>query len=166
MTSSEYQRQWYQKNRERLLKLNRERAKEWRKNNPEKAKALDKKAREKHAKKRNTYSREWYEAHKDDRDFKDKRNERSLRHYYANEQKAKARSAVGKAVLKGKLNKPDKCESCNEMKPLEGHHADYSKPLDVTWLCKGCHEALHHQALTEVETIIKEMQLQSTKEDV
>jgi hypothetical protein len=26
----------------------------------------------------------------------------------------------------------------------EAHHTDYSRPLDVVWLCKHCHRLLHN----------------------
>ena len=31
------------------------------------------------------------------------------------------------------------CERCHTTKNVHGHHADYSKPLEVTWLCVRCH---------------------------
>ncbi len=38
------------------------------------------------------------------------------------------------------IRKPEHCEHCAAVsKRLEKHHADYSRPLDVTWLCKPCH---------------------------
>lgn len=54
-------------------------------------------------------------------------------------QRQKARIAVQYAVKKGKLEKPMFCEKCNIESKLEAHHEDYSKPLEVIWLCKGCH---------------------------
>lgn len=27
--------------------------------------------------------------------------------------------------------------------PLHAHHDDYSKPLEIQWLCTGCHGAVH-----------------------
>ncbi len=35
--------------------------------------------------------------------------------------------------------KPNKCEMCKRIKPLDGHHEDYSKPLEVKWICRQCH---------------------------
>lgn len=64
--------------------------------------------------------------------------------------KNRARYAVHEALRKGVLTRPDHCESCgrpsnkNLRKPdIEAHHDDYSKPLDVRWLCKRCHGVFH-----------------------
>ena len=54
-------------------------------------------------------------------------------------EKFKAHDAVKYAVSTGKLLRPNHCESCfKECRP-EGHHEDYSKPLEVEWLCTECH---------------------------
>lgn len=56
-------------------------------------------------------------------------------------QKHAARDKVNKALVKGKIKKK-KCEWCGN-KYSEAHHSDYSKPLDVIWLCKRCHGQAH-----------------------
>ena len=53
-----------------------------------------------------------------------------------NPEKAKAYDAVSYALRTGRLFK--KPCPCGETK-VEGHHPDYSKPLEVIWLCKKCH---------------------------
>lgn len=51
--------------------------------------------------------------------------------------KAHAHTTTGNAVRDGKLvRKP--CEICGKEKS-EAHHEDYSKPLEVIWLCKQHH---------------------------
>lgn len=53
-----------------------------------------------------------------------------------NPEKVKAYSIVGEAVKTGKLINPRKCSRCNLRKlDIEAHQEDYSKPLDVIWLC-------------------------------
>lgn len=47
------------------------------------------------------------------------------------------------AVRTGTLVKPDVCSRCDETESIEGHHEDYSKPLEVIWLCKACHMKAH-----------------------
>ena len=54
-------------------------------------------------------------------------------------ERKKASNMVNNAVRDGRLLKPDKCEMCNKEGKLHGHHYDYSKPLDVIWLCPECH---------------------------
>lgn len=53
----------------------------------------------------------------------------------------KARAAVNHAIRDGKLVR-EPCEVCGS-EPVEAHHDDYSKPLDVRWLCEQHHEDHH-----------------------
>ena len=48
---------------------------------------------------------------------------------------------VGNAVRDGRLLKQP-CEVCGET-VVEAHHDDYSKPLDVRWLCNEHHREWH-----------------------
>lgn len=57
-----------------------------------------------------------------------------------------AHIAVGNAVRDGRLIKRS-CEVCDSSN-THAHHDDYSKPLDVRWLCAKCHGA-RHRALNE-----------------
>lgn len=60
-----------------------------------------------------------------------------------NKEKYNVKDFVRRAIKSGKLHKPKLCEFCFQPKPLQGHHEDYSKPLDVKWLCAGCHKSWH-----------------------
>jgi hypothetical protein len=53
-----------------------------------------------------------------------------------------AHAVLHNAVKSGKVVKGP-CAVCGE-KRVEGHHFDYSKPLEVIWLCKAHHNAIHH----------------------
>jgi len=64
--------------------------------------------------------------------------------------KENARREMRKAVNDGKLNRPSECSECNTSCKPEGHHIDYSRPLDVLWLCRGCHRKLHTELGKEV----------------
>ena len=35
------------------------------------------------------------------------------------------------------------CQQCGSSTNLERHHPDYSKPLEITTLCKRCHREIH-----------------------
>lgn len=49
------------------------------------------------------------------------------------------------ALAKGLLVRPDACSKCGKVCRVHGHHADYNKPLDVEWLCAGCHSRRHRE---------------------
>ena len=56
-----------------------------------------------------------------------------------NLQKHYARVAVRNALKRGTLIKPNSCSECGKKGKVEADHHDYSKRLDVTWLCRDCH---------------------------
>lgn len=57
-------------------------------------------------------------------------------------EKYKARYALTNAIRDGRVVR-GVCAVCGSSQ-VEGHHHDYSKPLDVVWLCKK-HHTEHHQ---------------------
>lgn len=56
-------------------------------------------------------------------------------------EKEAARRKVRYAVQWGHLT-PKPCERCGADE-AQAHHHDYSKPLDVEWLCRPCHTETH-----------------------
>lgn len=136
---AEYCRSWVAKNHEKVLRQkaahrerkadvlrvkNRERRRRWL-DVPENAE----RARE--------MSRAWGKAHAAERLEKDRR-ARALE-----PEKVRARSRVNRAVRDGRLVKPEACSRCGATQRIEAHHEDYSRPLDVTWMCARCHRRVH-----------------------
>ena len=61
-------------------------------------------------------------------------------YYKNNKDKSRAHYLVAKAIASGELTRPGQCERCGGVDDLaEGSHNDYSKPLEVEWLCPSCH---------------------------
>lgn len=65
------------------------------------------------------------------------------RHPMTPEQRRKdsCRSYAGVYKRRGVL-RPEPCEACGSS-AVEMHHEDYTRPLDVIWLCRACHLSLH-----------------------
>jgi transposase-like protein len=66
---------------------------------------------------------------------------------------ARAYNAVVTALRRGILERQP-CEACSRDSQQTGidfrtdihaHHDDYSKPLDVRWLCPSCHKKHHNE---------------------
>ena len=81
------------------------------------------------------------------RQYRKKLGQRELRNArrrqkYASEHRDRvlARIETFRAIRDGELQRPDKCSRCGGRgQRIEAHHPDYSKPLDVQWLCSACH---------------------------
>lgn len=63
-----------------------------------------------------------------------------------------AQHCLARAVKIGKVTRPTQCENCGDSPTptkgrslIQGHHDDYSKPLDVRWLCTLCHAEVHRE---------------------
>lgn len=76
----------------------------------------------------------------------------SLSHRSANErwmkahpERKRAQGLVGKALRRAKMKRLP-CLVCGEPK-TEGHHPDYSQPLDVMWLCNQHHREAHEASV-------------------
>ena len=69
--------------------------------------------------------------------------EKYLRYKEKNKDRLIARDKVHKAIDAGKIFKKP-CEKCGNIKS-EAHHEDYTKPLDVIWLCRIHHAEIHRK---------------------
>lgn len=60
-----------------------------------------------------------------------------------NKHKVRAHGLLAYHLKKGNIVRPNHCERCDDECVPHGHHDDYSKPLDVKWLCVPCHKLEH-----------------------
>jgi hypothetical protein len=60
---------------------------------------------------------------------------------YNESEKGRAAQKLRDAIRAGKIERQS-CEVCREPN-AEGHHYDYSRPLDVIWLCRTHHAQKH-----------------------
>jgi hypothetical protein len=149
----EYDKKKYQRNRERLLELRRIR-------------------HEKNKQAENAYMTEYQKEHRQEcsirqrnwkhRNYTDKEKQHNLemarkwrkanpkkviatvtRYQKKHPWKAIAHAAVSMAISVGVLIRPDSCSACGKICKPHGHHRDYSKILEVIWLCPLCHKKEH-----------------------
>lgn len=69
----------------------------------------------------------------------------------AHPEKNRCRKRVAKAISDGQLIRLP-CEQCGDPN-VQAHHDDYSKPLEVRWLCPMCHGRHHYRARNGVAEV-------------
>ncbi len=92
--------------------------------------------------KRKAYNRKWYRKHISTPEGRT--TEREKKRAYINSNKRAANIIVNNAIHDGRLIRQS-CEQCNSNECVHGHHEDYTKPLDVIWLCPPCHGKRHRE---------------------
>lgn len=66
-----------------------------------------------------------------------------------NREKYLAHKKVENAIKSGRLTRQP-CERCGSTERVHAHHDDYSKPMDVMWLCPT-HHGERHRELRAIE---------------
>lgn len=125
----EYYQKYYQKNKKKhytsVLK--------WQRNNKDKVKKWNKKYKTSHKEKCQEITKNWIRNHKE------RFNELMMKGYKKNKLKWSARR---KAVRKTNIPEGCKCQECKKNLATQRHHDDYSKPLEVKFLCRKCHRQI------------------------
>ena len=136
MNQKEYKRQYYLKNREKILA----KVKKWYQENKERKLAYDK---------------EYYKKNKEYVDEKKREYRKDNPEIYLkilrrnrakNPEGDRARHILNYHVEKGKITKPCECEidGCDRI-DVQAHHEDYSEPLNVAWVCAKHHHEIHRK---------------------
>lgn len=138
---NEYRKELYKKNREHFLTKQKERYQLNKEEIRKRANARNKTPEERA--KANARSRKWAKENR-------QRHYQNLkRHRDRHPEKRMATQYVMWGLRLGVLKKPDVCERCKMNIKLEGHHTDYSKPLQVMWLCRKCHLKEHNKLVDD-----------------
>jgi len=74
--------------------------------------------------------------------------ERQRRHFEKNPVRAAAMKIYKYAIRHGQLVRGP-CAVCGTTEGIDGHHTDYTKPLNVVWLCKPHHREEHKRIRCE-----------------
>lgn len=90
-----------------------------------------------HREERRQYRRQWEARNRTQRTAKEMEWRRN------NPEKFTAQRALRRAVRIGEIVRPETCGQCGARGQIDAHHDDYSRPLDVRWLCKACHSREH-----------------------
>lgn len=82
-------------------------------------------------------SRKWFDEHIETTNYMNLSPEQRF--------KQRIRQVVRYALKTKKISKPDFCCVCNKKCRIDAHHEDYSKPLDIMWVCRACHAEIHRR---------------------
>lgn len=93
--------------------------------------------RDKNREKLRIYNREYNRLYRQKNGYKNEYN--SIGRY---PEKQRAREILRNEIIQGRI-KRQPCEVCGKKDYIHAHHSDYSKPLEIMWLCSVHHAEQH-----------------------
>jgi hypothetical protein len=126
-----------------IIEYNKEYQKKYRKDFADKRSEYSKRYREKNKDRITEYYKEWYSAN--GRKRSSVYMEKITEWQENNPEKRDAAYQVNLEVSRGNIVRPTVCSECGQERKVVGHHDDYTKPLDVRWLCYSCHKIEHNK---------------------
>ncbi len=111
-----YDKKRYLKDKDKITKQHQK----YRRENPEKLRTKERKSYWKNKKYYNGISKEWREK---------------------NPEKIKATTIANNKIT---IPQNQLCEICNEREATIKHHEDYTKPIEVKFVCASCHRTICH----------------------
>ena len=95
------------------------------------------------------HNKEYNRVRRKDPEYRQRRLGWERTHRTRNPDKTLAQRRLQRAVREGRLVRPLICEQCGGIGDIHAHHDDYSRALDVRWICRDCHTELHAAAPKE-----------------
>jgi len=130
---AELGRQRYRSNPE----AERQRARAWQRANPDRSLESARRWKSENPERVSNQGRRWKAAHHDRHLAANRRWQEANPERVAMSKRAV--SIVRQAIKRGELKRPDACSQCGSAGRVQAAHYDYSRPLDVRWLCIPCH---------------------------
>lgn len=82
-------------------------------------------------------------------EYKAASNKRKMKYRALNPDRIIAHRILNNAIKRGEMVRQS-CSTCGKPN-AQAHHHDYSKPLDVEWLCQVCHGKEHRRSSEGLE---------------
>jgi hypothetical protein len=101
---------------------------------------------------RRDYQRQYESRHPDQKKAYRQLHPKMVTEYHKKYKQSHRKSVNASKIIqvrrgRGLIVPPLSCLNCGaEKRALHGHHPDYSKPLEVVWLCHICHMFLHRKS--------------------
>lgn len=74
---------------------------------------------------------------------KERARQRRIQNFTIRKERRQAQTAIRRLIKMGIIIRQP-CEICGN-EPSKGHHPDYSKPIEVVWLCQKHHSEVHRK---------------------
>lgn len=141
---NEYNRTWYARNREKACALSRK----WKSEHPERHCELNKKWANLHKEQVSVMHKRYYDEHKEEilERVKIYHNEHPevSREAIKRYQKRYPEKFAAQQIAMKEIPLSSICERCGSTAEHR-HHPDYGHPLEVVFLCRKCHNAIHRE---------------------